>query len=160
MSKSFGLLQKDEITDISKLVQNHLQSLCDLLGNYFLDVNDFDYQLLRNSLGIDTILLPHSLQDDFIKLLNDSTATDIFESAPCRNFGRNSSHIHWCQKMCGSRLPFPSAYCCEQSFSTVCMMKNKFCARLSIKHDLWVGLSKTLPRIDLLVKQSQAHPSH
>ena len=26
MSKSFALLQKDEITDINKLVQNHLQS--------------------------------------------------------------------------------------------------------------------------------------
>ena len=39
----------------------------------------------------------------------------------------------------------------------MCMMKNKFYARLSVEHNLRVCLSKTLPRIDLLVKQSQAH---
>ena len=64
------------------------------------------------------------------------------------------------KKMCRKSFAFLSTYCCEQGFSAMCMMKNKFCARLSVKHDLCVCLSKTLPRIDLRVKQSQAHPSH
>ena len=37
MNESFAFLQKDEITEISEWVQNLLQSLSDLLGNYFSD---------------------------------------------------------------------------------------------------------------------------
>ena len=52
ISESFTLQQKDEITDINKFVQNHLQLLRDLLGNYFSDLNDFDYKLIRNLFGL------------------------------------------------------------------------------------------------------------
>ena len=86
MSEIFALLQKDEITDINKLVQNHLQSLRDLLGNYFPDLNDFDYKLICNHFAIHIKLLPYSLQDEFVGLLNDSTAKDIFESSNLQNF--------------------------------------------------------------------------
>ena len=68
MSESFALLQKDETTGIGKLVQNHLQSLRDLLEDYFPDLNDFDYKLICNPFEIDPKLLPHSLQDAFVEL--------------------------------------------------------------------------------------------
>ena len=66
-----ALLQKDKITDISKLVQKHLQSLCDLLENYFPDLNDFDYKLIRNLFEVDPRLLPQSLQNKFVELSYD-----------------------------------------------------------------------------------------
>ena len=78
-SKNFALLQKDDINDISKFVQNHLQSLRNLLRNYFPGLNDFDYKLIRNLFVADSRPLPHSFQNEFVELLNDSTAKDIFE---------------------------------------------------------------------------------
>ena len=80
MSKSFALLQKDKITDISKLVQNHLHSLRNLLGNYFPNLNDYNYKLIRNFFEVDLRLLSQNLQNKFVKLLYDSIAKDIFES--------------------------------------------------------------------------------
>ena len=52
MSASFALLQKDEITDISQLVQNQLQSFRDLLKRYFPNLNDFEYKLISNLFGV------------------------------------------------------------------------------------------------------------
>ena len=86
MSEIFALLQKDEITDINKLVQNHLQSLRDLLRNYFPDLNDFDYKLICIHSWVHTRIFPHTLQDEFVGFLNDSTAKDIFESSNLQNF--------------------------------------------------------------------------
>ena len=49
----------------SRLLQNHLQLLRGLLGNYFPDLNDFDYKLISNLFEIDSKLLPHNLQNEF-----------------------------------------------------------------------------------------------
>ena len=86
MSKSFALVQKYEINDINKLIQNQLQSLCEMLGKYFPDLNDFDFKQIRNPFEVDSRLL-HNLQDKFVKLLNDSTAKDIFKSLILQKFG-------------------------------------------------------------------------
>ena len=162
MNERFALLQKEQIIDISKLLQNHLQSLRDLFGNYFPDLKDFDYKLIRNLYGVGSRLLPHSLQHEFIERLNDSTAKDIFESSYMQKFCSSmvKSYTLVSKKCVESLLLFPSTYCCEQSFSTRHMIKNKFRARLSVEHNLRVCLFNTLPRIDLLVKQSQAHLSY
>ena len=162
MSKSFALLQKDKITVISNLVQNLLQSLRDLLGNYFPDLNDFNYKLIRNLSAVDSRLLPHSLQDDLVELLNDSTAKNIFESSSLQKFWSSmvKSFPLLSKKCVESLLLFLSTYCCEPGFSTMCIMKTSFVLGFSVKNDLPVWLSKKFPRIDLFVKQSQAHPSH
>ena len=64
--QSFASLQKDQITDISKLMQNHLQPLRDLLKNYSPNLNEFDYKLICKTFGVDPRLFPHSLQDEFL----------------------------------------------------------------------------------------------
>ena len=86
MIENFALLQKDEINDITELVQNHLQSLCDLSGNYFPDLNGFDYKLIRNLLGVDPRLFSYSLRDEFVEFLNESTGKNIFESSSLQKF--------------------------------------------------------------------------
>ena len=66
MSESFALLQKDEITDENKLVQNHLQSLHDMSENYFTHLNDFDYKLICNTFRVDPGLFSYCLQDELM----------------------------------------------------------------------------------------------
>ena len=67
-------------------MQNQLQSLCEMLGKYFPDLNDFDYKQIRNPFEVDSRLLSHNLQDEFVKFLNDSTAKDIFKSSILQKF--------------------------------------------------------------------------
>ena len=51
-------------------------------------------------------------------------------------------------------------YLCEQGFSALLYIKNKYRARLCEESDLCVALSKIETRIDELVKSKQAQPSH
>jgi len=85
-SESFILLQREEITDISELVQNHLVSLHNQLGMYFPDLDGLDYRLIRNPFGVDPRSLSEDLQDEFVELLNDSTAKDMFEVSSLQKF--------------------------------------------------------------------------
>jgi len=86
MSESFTLLQREEITDISELVQNHLVSLHNQLGMYFPDLDDLDYRLIRNPFEVDPRSLSEGSQDEFVELLNDSTAKDMFEVSSLQKF--------------------------------------------------------------------------
>jgi len=79
-------LQREEITDISELVQNHLVSLHNQLGMYFPDLDDLDYRLIRNPFGVDPRSLSEGLQDEIVELLNDSTAKDMFEVSSLQKF--------------------------------------------------------------------------
>ena len=92
------------------------------------------------------------------------TAKDIFEATniiSAEILVVNGKVIFIGVKKCvESLLLFPSIYYYEPGFSTMCTMKNKLATRFSIKHDLQVCPYKTLSRIDLLVKQIQAHPLH
>jgi len=94
--------------------------------------------------GGDPRSLPDKFQVEFAESLNDSTAQkpNIFLNPhPFKSFGRPWwRQFHRCQK-CVKSLVFPSDYCYEQGFSTMYMMNNKFCSRLSVEHALCVCLS-------------------
>ena len=57
-------------------------------------------------------------------------------------------------------LPFSTSYLCETVFSALMAMKTKYISQLQVGNDLRVCLSKITPRIDILCKEKQAHPSH
>jgi hypothetical protein len=58
-------------------------------------------------------------------------------------------------------IQFGTTYICESGFSTLEYLKNKYRNRLNAEHDLSAALSKTKPRIDLLVENfNQLHTSH
>ena len=60
-------------------------------------------------------------------------------------------------------VPKPEVYCtylCEQGFSALFIIKNRFRSRLSLERDLSIALSNTEPRIEALVEAKQAQPSH
>ena len=59
-------------------------------------------------------------------------------------------------------IQFGTTYLCELGFSTLAYLKkNKYRHKLNAEHDFRVALSKTEPRIDLLVEHfNRSHTSH
>ena len=57
-------------------------------------------------------------------------------------------------------VPFPSTCFCEAGFSTLVAVKTKSRNRLNVENDMQCALSKTAPRIKLLVEKKQCQPSH
>ena len=55
--------------------------------------------------------------------------------------------------------PFGSTYLCEQTFSALTYIKNKYRSRL-VEDDLRVAVSTIKPRMDLLFSAHSAHPFH
>ena len=47
--------------------------------------------------------------------------------------------------------------CCEQGVSALCLSKKKLCLRLTVKDDIRVALSQTVPRINMLLIDSPTH---
>ncbi|XP_076049554.1 zinc finger BED domain-containing protein 5-like [Oratosquilla oratoria] len=162
MSDSLSVLCKDDVNEVSGLIHKHLVSLSQELENYFPDITDLDCQLIRNPLKVDPTSLPDELQEEFIDFVNDSTAKDSFDSLPLTRFWTAMACSYpTLAKNCVRNLPmFTSTYRCEQGFSALRLIKNKLCSRLAVKDDIRVVLSKTMPRIDLLVANKQAQPSH
>ena len=57
-------------------------------------------------------------------------------------------------------LPFSTTYLCEAGFSALTAIKTKYRNRLCTDHDMRLCLTCFKPRIDLLMSNMQAHPSH
>ena len=49
---------------------------------------------------------------------------------------------------------------CQRAFSAPSNMKTKYRSRLNVESDLRACLSQIAPRINILCKMKQAHPSH
>ncbi|XP_076069744.1 zinc finger BED domain-containing protein 5-like [Oratosquilla oratoria] len=157
MSDSLSVLCKDDVNEVSGLIHKHLVSLSQELENYFPHITDLDCQIIRNPLKVDPTSLPDELQEEFI----DSTAKDYFDGLSLTRFWSTMacSHPTLAKNCVRNLLMFPSTYRCEQGFSALFLIKNKLRSRLAVKDDIRVALSKTVPRIDLLVANKQAQPS-
>ncbi|KAK4308214.1 hypothetical protein Pmani_020061 [Petrolisthes manimaculis] len=162
MSDSLSVLCEDDVNEVSDLINKHLVSLSQELENYFPDITDLDCKLIRNPLKVDPTSLPDELQEEFIDFVNDSTAKDSFDSLSLTRFWSTMacSYPTLAKNCVRNLLMFPSTYRCEQGFSALCLIKNKLRSRFAVKDDIRVALSKTVPRIDLLVANKQAQPSH
>ena len=106
--------------------------------------------------------LPDSIQEEFLELVNDSVAKDAFEMLTLTKFWTKMSVTYpvVSDVVLNSLLVFPSTYLCEQGFSTLLNIKSKLRLRLNVDHDLRLCLSNTTPRIEKLICNKQAQPSH
>ena len=106
--------------------------------------------------------IPETEQEEFIELINDSNAKELFTEVPVIRF--------WC-KMVNTYpkvsklaiimlLPFPSTYLCESGFSTMFHIKTKYRNRLSVEDDMRCAIANTEPDIKKLAALKQAQPSH
>ncbi|KAI6649866.1 Zinc finger BED domain-containing protein 5-like [Oopsacas minuta] len=153
-----------EIEPLSYEITEHIQSLINQFKNYFpeLDVQSFTVARDPFSAPLDAITDDDITEEELVRLKQDSGAKALFQSA--------SLHSVWCkmpqsyprlsEKVMWLLMPYPSTYLCEQSFSTMVVMKTKHRNRLEIEKDMIVALSSTKPRIGKLVPEKQAQPSH
>ncbi|KAI6647160.1 Zinc finger BED domain-containing protein 5-like [Oopsacas minuta] len=153
-----------EIEPLSYEITEHIQSLISQFENYFpkLDVQSFTVARDPFSAPLDAITDDDITEEELVRLKQDSGAKALFQSA--------SLHSFWCkmlqsyprlsEKVMWLLMPYPSTYLCEQSFSTMVVMKTKHRNRLEIEKDMIVALSSTKPRIGKLVAEKQAQPSH
>ena len=162
MSDSLSTLCKDDVDEVSSLIQKHLISLSQELDKYFPDITDLDCQLIWNPLKMDPRSFPEELHAEFIDFVNDSTAKDSFDSLSLTRFWSTMacSYPTLAKNCVRNLLMFPSTYRWEQGFSALCLIKTKLRSRLVVKDDIRVALSQTVPRINMLVMNKQSHPSH
>ena len=111
---------------------------------------------------LDAITDDDITEEEFVRLRQDSAAKTLFESASLHSFWCKmlQSYPHLSERAIWLLMPYPSSYLCEQSFSTMVVMKTKYRNRLEIEKDMIVALSSTEPRIGKLVAEKEAQPSH
>ena len=97
-------------------------------------------------------------KEDFIKLVNDSGAKDLYTRVNFPSFW-SAMLVSYPKSKIALKLhkPFPSTYLCESAFSSMLVIKTQ---RLEMEPDLRCCLSVTQPRIGKLVDQKHHHKSH
>ena len=143
-----------------RLVKAHLSCLREEFQSYFPDLSEMNVTLIRNPFIVEVRSIPDEVQEEFVEFVNDSTAKDAFETLPLIKFWSKMSAYYPSVCAVSGLLMFPSTYLCEQGFSALFFIKNRFRSRLSVEPDLRIALSKTEPRIEALVEAKQAQPSH
>lgn len=152
-----GLMLKQDVID-------HLETLQNEFKRYFpgVDTANISMQLTRNPFLCQVDDVSEDLQEEFLELIYDSSAKDVFRD-------RNLEDFWICMHGCYPRLssnafkiliPFSSTYLCESGFSSLLAIKSKARNRLNVESDLRCSLSNILPDIEELVRKKQAQPSH
>ena len=122
-------------TSISESLQNdiatHLQSLKEEFSRYFPETTKSKFTLVRNPFLAkmdDCISDNHdAAQEEFIKLLNDSGAQELFLRVDLPSFWSSllGSYPRVSDMALKLLMPFPSTYLCEAAFSSMLVIKNK-----------------------------------
>ena len=158
-------LNKNKITEnlyVTQLVQALLVFLRMELQSYFPELSEVESKLIRNPFIVNVQSFPDSIQEEFLELVNDSVAKDAFETLTLTKFWTKMSVTYpvVSDVVLNSLLIFPSTYMCEQGFSTLSNIKRKLQSRLNMEHDLRLCIPNTTSRIEKLICNKQAQPSH
>ena len=147
---------------MTQLVQARLVSLQMELQSYFPELSEVESKLIRNPFIINVQSLPNSNQEEFLELVNDSAAKNAFEALTLTKLWTKMSVTYpvVSEGVLNPFLIFPSTYLCEQRFKTLLNIKSKLRSQLNVEHDLRLCLSNTIPRIEKLICNKQAQPSH
>ena len=144
----------------------HLKVLRDEFTRYFPDIRKSDFNLARNPFveKVKDCIADDldEVQEEFINLINNSNAKVLFSTLTLPQFWCSmlSTYPLVAQIATKSILPFPSTYLCESGFSSLLTIKTKNRNRLDVGPDLRCCLSKTEPRISLLVTKKQFQSPH
>ncbi|CAK1592459.1 unnamed protein product [Parnassius mnemosyne] len=150
-------------SDTKTEISNHLQHLSDEFKRYFPNLCDDNiYRLATDPFHVDIDVLPELLQEQALEIKNDSAAKYDFEKMDKPLFWVKYLKVYpnIAEESLKLFLPFSSTYLCEKAFSAVVVIKTKYRNKLDITSDLRCALSSIQPRIENIVKNMQAHPSH
>ncbi|GFR00650.1 protein FAM200A [Trichonephila clavata] len=152
---------------IVDLNQQHLSMLQQKFDQYFYSINTEQYDWIRNPFATNainsTVELPLQIREEFTDLNNDMTLKLYFSEVPLDVFWIyvKKEYPHISYKAILTLLPFSMTYLCEQSFSTLVLIKNdkRSCLK-DLDQELRVALSNIEPNIKLLCSLKQAQVSH
>ncbi|GFR04291.1 protein FAM200A [Trichonephila clavata] len=152
---------------IVDLAQQHLSMLQQKFDQYFYSINTEQYDWIRNPFATNAInsteALPLQIREEFTDLNNDMTLKLYFSEVPLDVFWIyvKKEYPHISYKAILTLLPFSTTYLCEQSFSTLVLIKNdkRSCLK-DLDQELRVALSNIEPNIKLLCSLKQAQVSH
>ena len=91
---------------------------------------------------MDASFVPDDIQDEFVDLINDSTAKDAYETLSLVKFWLKMAESYPLvfAHVVKSLLVFPGTYLCDQGFLSLCLIKTKHRARLAVEADFRVAL--------------------
>ena len=142
-----------EVESLTHDITEHIQAMISQFEHYFpeLDVQSFSVACDPFSAPLDVTTDDDITEEELVRLKEDSGAKTLFQSASLNSFWCKMLQSYPClsKKAIWLLMPYPSSYLhvCEQSFSTMVVMKTKYRNRLEIEKDMIVALSSTEPRI-------------
>ncbi|KAJ3581018.1 hypothetical protein NHX12_000609 [Muraenolepis orangiensis] len=164
-SELHDFLESDmNANSLKESITCHLRSLLDKFNQYFLTENVEPFDWVRQPFtNCSSNNLPSELEDALIELSSDRTLQASFASKTLDEFWLSvvQEYPGLSKAAMDILTPFGSTYLCENTFSSLAYIKNKYRCRLnSMEENLRVAVSSIDPRIDLLCSRKQAHPSH
>lgn len=149
------------------LAQKHLSLLQQKYDCYFFTINTQQYDWIRNPFSsnaeFSTEELSLPIRESFLELRNDRTLGLKFSEMSLGEFWVSIREEYKLISKAAIEilLQFSTTYLCEQSFSSLVLIKNdkRSCLR-DIDRELRVALSKFEPNIQRLCSSKQAQISH
>lgn len=141
-------------------IAEHLRGLSATFGEYFPEL-DSNYDWVRNPFTCRDIerisTLTDKEQDELVDLTSNGTMKNVFDDTKLIEFWLMAHEYHHdlSSKALKTLLPFVTTYRCEQAFSTMCFMKNKYRNRLDMQYDFRVKVSSIQPNISELIKSKK-----
>ncbi|XP_072395218.1 protein FAM200A-like [Diabrotica undecimpunctata] len=137
-------------------ISNYLESLIEEFQKYFPNTcDDSIFRMSIDSFHVNIDSLPESLQEDAFQIKHDSSAKYNFDIIDKPSFWLKYFKVYPSVSREALRLylRFSSTYLCEKAFSTLVVIKTKYRNKLDAASDLRCELTKTQPRIGILVKK-------
>ena len=162
----------NDLSDVDRqfvvdLAQEHLSLLQQKYDCYFFTINTQQYDWIRNPFSsnaeISTEELSLPIRESFLELRNDRTLRLKFSEMSLGEFWVSIREEYKLISKAAIEilLQFSTTYLCEQSFSSLVLIKNDKRSCLSdIDRELRVALSKFEPNIQRLCSSKQAQISH
>ena len=155
----------DPAEQLKSEILQHLHALEEELNRYFPDIlNEEKINLARNPFAsqLDISKTSDDLQDELLKMRNDSSAHDLFVEKPLSQFCVSMQRSYAKISMAALKIitPFVFTYLCERGFSTLLQIKTKARNKLDVQDLMRLAVSRTQPRIKKLYAELQTHPSH
>ena len=76
------------VLDVEKkeVILEHLRALQKEFLSYFQDLKDRDFKIVRNPFKMNFNSIPETEQEEFVELINDSNAKELFTEVPVVRF--------------------------------------------------------------------------
>jgi len=153
------------VADVKSNVKEHLLSLCRHFEQYFPKLEKYkeDWKFLIQPFNTNVVDIKPTLQEEFLEFQNDSFIRAQFSM--CQKLeefwvAARTSYPNIGSAACKILCLFSSTYLCESAFSALVTIKTKSRNRLNVESDLRCAISRTSPRISLLVEKKQKQRSH